>query len=111
MVNIERRIENRDKITSSICSCRIPLLSANVKLNGRIIDASERGLKLQIPFIPSLNDTVYIADSFITDDFAHKEIPMTIKWLENNDSEMLCVVGCETSEQNRNLKDQISKWS
>ena len=100
----------RDKV----CFCKIELSNGFIGLEGKVVDVSSTGIRLQVSYQPTLLDVMQISPGFAFDkSFPYRGIEVVVKWSNEVQSDGFTIyeVGCEVRKTGVDLKSSVENWN
>ena len=114
MQTIERRVERvRSSSNVNFCYCKLGLKRGFVELEGKIVDISSKGIRLQLSYMPDIEDVVRISSTFAFDNYFSEGIEVIVRWCKyvDNASEPFFEVGCEVSNSGLDIYQYFHKFN
>ena len=109
-MQIEKRSEKRisGRVVDVNCYCRVEFGNAHIMVCGKVIDLSNSGVRLQLPYELSPQETIRISDTFLFDSFIDSQISVVVKWCKKVSSGLF-EIGLEVPQANLNLIERFAK--
>ena len=107
--NMNNRIENRKndrlKVKGINCYFKINLNNGFVELTGKVIDASQHGIRIRMAYKPSVLDQIQIKSNYAFGSSSKDDVILVVKWCRilGVDYDQEFEVGCEVQDQDINI--------
>ena len=106
--------QSRQRLENITCFCKIELTNGFIGLEGKVIDVSSNGIRIQLSYQPSILDVIHIMPHFVFDgSVPSNDVEVVVKWsseLGEGNSDVF-EVGCEIRNSRVDLKSCIEDWN